>query len=266
MSDFSVDISFSNDTLNRLQAGLIAFTGKNGGRIMPNTKNVFAFAGRIVQRTWQNWAMGGTLAGAEPIKSPNPRLASSIKITKQNDFNLSIGTDSPIMERIQKGQPRYDMKETYPKGKKSRVSKKGVPYLIIPFRWNTSSSGKGHFQNSLAEQISALVQAKKFKQSSTTGEVHFEKNAGGQNVQRAEYNWGDRLSGFDGENYNGTVRMKTNSGSAYFTFRIISVNSPKDSWIKKEVPANNVVQAIEQNTRKVINDIVEQGIRDDLGF
>ena len=49
----------------------------------------------------------------------------------------------------------YDMKQTHPYGKKSRVSIKGIPYLIIPFRWGTPNgkdTKRAHFNNVIPQK------------------------------------------------------------------------------------------------------------------
>ena len=54
--------------------------------------------------------------------------------------------------------------------------------------------------------------------------------------------------------------------STYFTFRVISTKSPSGSWIRKAVPANNVSKAIEDSLRGQIEDMVKQGLQEDLSF
>ena len=275
-----VDVTLSDDTLIQLQSALIGFSGSNGGQIMPRTKTAFDMAAKLIQKSWQNWAMGGSVAGAADIRSPNPNLMRSIKIRRIGDFDVSIETDSPYMEQIEQGSPEIRMKEVpnWIKGKKSRVSKKGKPFLIIPFQWGTpnrSGGGRAHFGNTMSQSLYKFLQEKHFKKSTRTGEVKIEKNWDGDDIQRAGYTWGDRLTfkdvldaaGDEGISSNavGMVRMLANSKSTYFTFRVISADS-KAPWIRKAIPPNHVREALEQSLREQVNDLIHEGLEQDLGL
>lgn len=263
-----VDVTLDNNLLQNIQSQLNHFTGKGGVKIAPATKTAFDMATKLIQRSWQNWAEGGSIEGARDIRTASARLSASIKVTRNTDFDANIGTDSQQMERIQTGTPQVDMKQTYPYGNKSRVSKKKrIPYLVIPFRWATPNSEGGqraHFGNTIPPDIYKFIQAKNFATTLTKGETHIEKNYRGEDVQRPEYNWGDRIS--EDGNFNGLVKMSGKPHTTYFTFRIISAASPASSWIRKEIPANDVVQAIEKTTRPIVEELLESGIKQDLGI
>lgn len=264
-----VDVTLSDDTLIQLKSALAGFSGQNGGKIMPRTKAAFDMAAKLIQKSWQNWAMGGSIAGATAIKKPSPNLVRSIKIRRIGDFEVSIETDSPYMERIQNGVVEFDMKDTYPYGKKSRVSKKGIPYLIIPFRWGTPGSAgrsRAHFGNTIPIEAYEILKSRKFKKSIVKTETHIEQNFKGEDIERSEYNWGDRLDDTNSGNMNGMVRMMANPQSTYFTFRVISANSPANSWKRKAVPANDVVGAVEKATRQEVEELLQEGLEQELGL
>lgn len=260
----SVDVTFDDNVLGRLTVALENF---GGGKNMPATKRAFDMSAKVVQKQWQQWAMGASISGADTIKNPSPKLASSITIDSNGSFSKDIGTDSPYMERIQSGTPAYDMKETYPYGRKSRVSRKNkIPYLIIPFRWGTPNkdgSSRAHFGNVITKEVYAILKSKQFKKSERTGSTHFEENFRGEKIERSEYDWGDRLNNIGG-NMEGIVKMSDFNKSTYFTFRIISPNSK--GWVKKAVNPNDVVSAIERETSPVINDIISDALETDLGL
>lgn len=266
-----VNVELDDGLVSRLRSSLAGFAGNNGAKVMPGTARAFSYAAKLIQKSWQNWALGGSLMGAADIRNPNPRLASSIHIRRTSDFDISIETDSRYMERIQSGSPEFDMKEKYPYGRKSRVTKsgknKGVPYLIIPFRWGTPNKDGGaraHFGNTIPMEVYKILQSRKFRKSEKTEKTHTEPNANGENIERAEYEWGDRIKDDDAGNADGMVKMRSNSGSTYFTFRIISAKSPENSWIRRAVPANDVMGALEKTTRKNVEDILEAGLGQDL--
>ena len=239
-----VSVDLNDDLISQLKENLAGLSGGAGAKVMPGTSRAFNMAAKLIQKSWQNWAMGGSLIGAADIKNPNSRLASSIHIRKINDFDMS-----------------------------SRVTQsgknKGVPYLIIPFRWGTPNkdgSARAHFGNTIPLEVYKILQSRKFRKSETTENTHPEANFKGENIERAEYDWGDRIKDEDAGNANGMVKMRSNTGSTYFTFRVISAKSPESAWVRKEVPANDVVSAVEKTTRQNVEDILEAGLEQDLGI
>lgn len=259
----SLDITFDNDLLLKMQNAFDTF----GGTFLPATKTAFQVSAQAVQADWQRWAMGGSLDGAEDIKNPSPKLKQSIKIQRKDDFEYTIGTESRYMEQIENGRDAQDMKLTYPFGKKSRVSSKDkIPYLIIPFRWGTpnqNGNARAHFKaNVIPQSLYPIV--KKMKSSVKNSETRLEENAEGIPIERATYDWGGRLTdkmGADSRS-EGMVRMAGKGG--YFTFRIISMNSPAASWWKKRVPANHVLEALKRQAEKRTAQLIEEGLKADF--
>ena len=260
-----LDVTISNNTLRILSN---AFSGAiTNPNVMQATKSAFNQGAKIIERSWKSWSMGGKINGAEDIKNPNPKLAQSIKTYDLGPFDKEIGTNSQYMERVISGQEAYDMKETYPFGRKSRRTKDGRGYLIIPFRWGTPNkdgSARAHFRNVIPQELYKEVM--KYKASVISGETHMEENYRGQLIERQEYFWGDRLKDEEAGMLNGLVRMSNKGG--YFTFRIIteanSMNSQK--WWKKAVPPNDVPAALVQSNEKQISDLIEHGILGDMGL
>ncbi|MCL2174473.1 MAG: hypothetical protein FWB73_00360 [Treponema sp.] len=265
------DVTVDSDILDRLATlGL--------GNSFPAANAAFGKSAKHIQGMWIGWGVGaGELDGIEKNKHPSTKYAQSIKIRKNAPFDVNIETDSPQMKRIQEGQPELDMKTTHPFGKKSRVSKDGVPYLIIPFRWGTPNDKGGkraNFQNVIPQNMHSAILAFDMEISqrlSTRPDgsqaVHIEKNYRGQPIQRDEYKWGGRLEA-EG-NVNGLVRFpdnpKTNTAT-YFTFRIISAHSRKGSWIRKEIAPIDVVSALERTTRPAVEKMINAGFMADLGL
>lgn len=263
-----LDITISNNTLRILQN---AFSGAiTDPNVMQATKKAFNEGAHIIQNSWKDWANGAKIPGAEEIKNPSPKLAQSIKTYDLGPLDKEIGTNSRYMERIISGQEAYDMKETYPFGRKSRRTKDGRGYLIIPFRWGTPNkdgSARAHFRNVIPQEL--YKEVKKYKVSVITGETHLESNYRGELLERQEYFWGDRLKDEDAGMLNGLVRMPYDKEKGeYFTFRIITERNSMngDKWWKKAVPPNDVPMALVQNHEKQIADLVEHGILEDLGL
>jgi hypothetical protein len=265
-----VKIDVDSDLLQQLAYRLSSIFGAG---VAPATKLAFDTSARYIQGMWKGWAMGDPVAGIPKIKNPSQNLANSIRIKRNGPFDADIFTESLYAQRIKDGMPELDMKTTHPYGKKSRVSKEGIPYLIVPFRWGTPNKDGGkraHFGNVIPQPMYEAIKAFKMVKSIRLKTTHDEENYAGIPVERSEYDWGDRIEA-DG-NINGLVRMGSETrrgGSTYFTFRVISaiqlVTRPY-SWVRKAVPPIDVVSAIENATRPIVEDVIQAGLEVDIGL
>jgi hypothetical protein len=201
-------------------------------------------------------------------------MVRSIKTRRNADFDYSISSDNRQLEEKAKGRKEveYDMKQTHPYGKKSRVSKKGIPYLIIPFRWGTPNqkgTKRAHFNNFIPQK-NYLTSVKGLSVSEVNeAKKYFEDNFKGESIQRQGYNWAKhgRLTedqAWDDRSV-GMVRMKDITGSSYFTFRIVSAKSPANSWIyhKDAKPAIDMMGALERTVKPTIDSMISEGIQAD---
>lgn len=260
MSDTLRTIEVNSAKLDALKRaiGRLALTKEH----LPELSIAFDQSASLIRKVWAGWAMGGSLDGVDAISNPSSALAASIRIDRRGDFSVFVGTDSDQMRRIQEGVSEFDMKKTHPYGKRSRVSKRGVPYLIVPFRWGTNNgkNKRAHFANTIPIDVSKYIQGRSFKKSRRTDTTHLEANYAGEDIERSEYEWGDRLS-YDHDpddsvarNAQGMVRMS--GGSGYFTFRVISVNSPAQSWIRKAKAGQDVVGAVAKTAQPHVDAII----------
>lgn len=248
---------------------------------LPNTDAAFARAAQKVRQMWTDYLTGSIqLPGVDTPDKVTSAMVRSIRTqdkTTDQEFHHTISSDNRQLEQLENGQKEveYDMKQTHPYGKKSRVSKKGVPYLIIPFRWGTPNqkgTKRARWNNVIPKaayetnvkglEISAVNEMKKY----------FEANYRGENIQRQGYDWAKkgRLKEEDAwdDRSVGMVRMKDITGSSYFTFRIVSAKSPQNSWIyhKDAKPALKYIEALENAARPEVEKIIEQGIKADEQF
>lgn len=262
------EMSLNNDLLFQLKATLESFSG-SGGKLAPVTSQAVGWAADYVQHTWQHWAVGENIDGMTNCKFPDTRLAQSIRVDRTSDFSVTIGSDSPKMQSIADGQKEYDMKnDAYLRGKKARVTKDNVPYLIVPFRWGTPHSGgigRAHFGNTVPPMIYQFLKAKQSAQSVRTKQIYITENIDGVKTERNKIEWGTRVTA-DGL-ANGMVKMQgLNGKSQYFTFRIISAKSAPSAWIRKAVPGYDVVSDLQNVTRTKVEEIIEAGLRADFAF
>lgn len=267
-----MQITLDNDVLQRLIATLEG-AGQGIETIQPVATEMER-AANLVQNTWKGFGMGASLPGVKALVRPSSGYANSIKVKKLGPFDYEVIGDSEMVERIEEGTPRLDMKQTHPYGDKGRVAKKKlkgggykyVPYLIVPMRWGTPESG---FRNIMPEAVYQIVGNKDFSVSETKKETHLEDNFWGERVSRKEYKWGSTLNSDSGDefgNMEGMTRFPADSkGTNYFTFRVISADSPADSWILPAVPARHVVAGVISQTTDAVNDMVDRGFREAFG-
>lgn len=239
----------------------------------PNTANATQKATKLIRKSWVDYLKGKTsLEGIENIKKVNASMTESVKDRKNRDFDYSVYSESKQLKRVIEGSPevKYDMKKTHPYGRKSRVSKKGIPYLIIPFRWGTPNGKETKRRwNNFIPQKEYDTRVLPLEMSRTTGATHLEMNAKGEAIDRKEYNWGGRLKDGWDDRSSGMVRMEDvtekATKSAYFTFRVISAKSPANSWWyhRDAQKAVDIMGALQRTYEQKIRSMIEQGIKND---
>jgi hypothetical protein len=263
----NLNVTMDNDILQQLQMALAKF----GTGFLPITKHTMEEAADQIAKDWRTFAAGGELDGVKPLPRPNRSYLFGVKTRTLGFFCHEIYNESRVARQIEEGTPELDMKTTHPYGPKSRVSKKGIPYLIVPFRWGTPRTVG--FRNIMPEAVHNIV--KKFKKMEKlvgADESDYKTpNARGEMVGRAQYNKGyDRLSGMDEDKsrMDGMVRTKDETGKdragGYLTFRIISANSPAESWIRPRVEPRYVVDALVELNREFVNIAVEAAVMEDI--
>jgi hypothetical protein len=286
-----INISVDNDVLQQFQAAL-ARSGSGG---FPSVSAALEDSAKGVRKIWQGFAGGGSLPGIESLKRPGGGYAKSIKTRNYGPFIHEVYSDAKVAEWIENGTEELDMKTTHPFGPRSRLAKKKikgspkgypqyrlVPYLIVPFRWGTPGTERDPrvgFRNIIPQAIYGMIGNKEnFLRSTTRKTTHTEENFHHKDVERDEYDWGDRVlkedvfSLTDGnkEDYHtvGMVAMDTGISEKqetnYFTFRVISADSPQGSWIKPAMKPRPVTQTVANLARNGINDAVEAAIMGDL--
>lgn len=248
---------------------------------LPNTDAAFQRASQMVRQMWVGFLEGSVqLPGVETPDRVTSAMVKSIKTqdkTTADEFFHTIYSDNRQLAELNKGRKEveYDMKQTHPYGKKSRVSKKGIPYLIIKFTWG-SPNGKGtkraHRGNIIPKSYYETAVKGLEISSKNALKNYFEKNFKGESVERQGYNWAKfgRLKedqAWDNRSV-GMVRMKDIRGSTYFTFRIISAKSPANSWIyhRDAKQGTNYMEALAREVMPKVDKIINDGLRADERF
>jgi len=266
--DINFDSKELNEFLKILPQGFVS-------AMLPNTAAAFETGLHLIRNEWVNYLSGADNLGIPPIEKPNASMIKSVQERQNSDLNYTVYSDSQQMQKLVNGQNPvyYDMKLTHPYGNKSRVTQsgpnKGVPYLIIPFRWGTPNgkNTKRRWSNfiPMAEYETRVLP---LTLSERTDVTHFEKNAKGINIRRSEYNWDGRLKNGWDDRSAGLVRMKdeANGKSTYFTFRIISAKSKPGSWLywKDGEDGVDIIGALKKKLEGRITKIIQQGLENDV--
>lgn len=234
-------------------------------------------AAGVVEQAWRGWAAGEqALPDIGGIDKPSSAIAKSIRSRKSGRWHRVVYSNNSEMAEIVNGRPavnvEYDMKKTHPYGPKSRITQsgknKGTPYLIVPFRWGTpkqKDTGRAHFANYIPQAVfSTGLKVSKLNVSRILETRHTEQNYRGEDVERAEYSWGGRVTAKQAWEKNAAGMVRMANGSGYYTFRIISAKSPAGSWIyrrKQDAKAAlDVVGALIKATGPQVEAIIEEGI------
>jgi hypothetical protein len=272
-------ITLDDDILHEVASRLASL---NTAQSMPATAAAMKKAAALVKAVWMDYATGKKDIGVPPMKNPSRGYADGISIKPNGPFDYEVINLSNIADYLENGTTEIDMKQTHTTGPRSRVSKKGVAYLIVPFRWGTPDTVG--FRNVMPAKIYDIVKKAKFEKSILGQETHNEPNAKGEDVDRWNYDkWGSRLKinqiieADDGGininqmfNMSGMVRMDTSTKnkkySGYYTFRVISAKGAPGSWIKPATPARHITDGVVRATHNDVNDLFDAAFRRDLGL
>lgn len=250
--------------------------------LFPTAAGAVKASAYAIQEQWKAYASGEPLPSGDKIKNSSGGYAASIHTSQESMWSYDIFSKAAVAKWLENGTPEIDMKQTHPYGPKGRVAKKKikgggfrfVPYIIIPFRWATPNAG-AHMgvKNVIPEQIYSAIQSGirkgTFKRSTVLNGKTVSENFWGEGQQRNTYDWGSRIKGMGG-NIEGLVAMagqpnkRGTRQSTYFTFRVISADSPAGSWIKPATKAMRIAEQTANIMAGKVSKVVEAGFYADL--
>lgn len=199
--------------------------------------------------------------------------AKTIGYRMTGDFSAVIESDYKYAQDIETGRPPRDLKKMLNTSMKVRTSKKGVRYLIIPFRHNTP----GNSATAQAMPQAVYQQAKMLTLSAIVGHGRRLSGTGAWSiktkapatVRQRNYSWGGRLEGENvPKNMQGMVRMNTATGegkksSAYLTFRVMSERSR--GWIIPAQQGQYIAKKVADEMRPKAGEAFAEAVRRTLG-
>lgn len=231
----------------------------------------------VVQRTWIEYASGATVSysgGTFVVHVVSGEYVRSIQqgLNMVDELTGEIVTTSPHGAIIEDGIKPYDMKEGLLTSPKSQWSKDHKSlFITVPFRHGTPTA------TTLPPMPKRVYnQAKKLGYSRRNGALSAD-NGG------SKYTWGGKLKESsegqrtkilpNGRSYtwktglfSGMVRVGQPKHSQYLTFRRVSTNSDPNSWQHPGVPARPIRDAVVENTREEVLQLIRNGFEMDLYF
>lgn len=247
--------------------------GMNGG--LPYTTEAIRESTNLIQRTWIAYAQGAQVTysgGTFRINTVTGQYVRSIQegLRFPDDMTGEVVSTSPHGERIEDGQRAWDMKPKLLASPKAKTNKDGKRYITVAFRHGAPGT-----KTMPAMPQSVYNQAKKLGYSRRNGNV-----LGGI----VKYSWGDKMganaqgqrshtgdhpgAGYTWKTglYTGMVRGGQPGHSQYLTFRRLSENSDSKAWMHPAVKPRPVREAVMENTRDEILQLVRNGFEMDLYF
>jgi len=195
----------------------------------------------------------------------------SINVVGAGDFSAEIISEFKYAAEIETGRPAKDLKRMLQTSKKTRISKKGNRYLIIPFRHNIPG-GDAH-ASSMPPSVYAAAKNLTPSYVLPLGSMKPAQrlSASGHMVKQDSYQWSGRLPAglmpklkdhHKTDIYAGMVKFDTSTphakSSSYMTFRVMSDKST--GWIVPAKPglylAKNVANQLQPLLEKAVGGAV----------
>jgi hypothetical protein len=191
----------------------------------------------------------------------------SINVVNTGDFSAEIVSYYKYAAEIETGRPPKDLKRMLQTSQKTRISKKGNKYLIIPFRHNVP----GKNAHAMDMPLSVYAAAKKLHPSYVLplGSMKPPQrlSASGHMVKQDSYQWSGRLPAglmpklkdhHKTDIYDSMVKFDTSTpkakSSAYMTFRVMSDKS--SGWIVSAKPGLYLAKNVADKLQPLLEDAI----------
>lgn len=231
----------------------------------------------VIQRTWIEYASGATVTysgGTFKINVVSGEYVRSIQdgVRFLEDLTGEVFSTSPHGAIVEEGQRAHDMKPALLSSPKAKHGKGGSTYITVPFRHGTpNTTGLAPMPNHVYNQAKNLAYSRKngFLKTMWTGKSYtwggkLGKSSEGQRShiephRGAGYTWKTGM-------YSGMVKMGKEGHSQYMTFRRVSSNSAPNSWQYPDVPPRPIREAVVENTKEEVLQLIRNGFSMDLYF
>lgn len=257
--------------------------------VFPRLAEAFSALVNAAHERWVEYAEGKPLPSGLVIHPRSGSYARSIAIERLSDFGADVYSKLPYASAIESGSPARDLHDLLQTSRKTRLTKDGKRYLIIPFRWGTPGTARnprvGFGANVMPTEIHKGWLSGRFGESSRIVGHGWRISGSGHRVRQRTYSWGGRVAqsdldalgigtDFKGKTYKthpmaGMVQMRRPGGvgggkhTQYLTFRTLSEGSP--GWLAPAIegrwPARTVAEQIKPIAERVLREAVADDIR-----
>jgi len=259
--------------------------------LFPNTVQRLGELGREGQRIWMERAMQIPGTEGRPLRlgtGPGDRMvfknasayAQSITVepvvSEGGDLTAVVGTSDRQAMTIEVGGPEIDLHAVLEFSHKTRMSKSGHKYLLVPFRHATTapgSSGGSRFQtasNVIPPRVLAIMRGKQESLISRAKRNESSINYPGKTVQRNIYQpHGKPLTAHDmaqagstDRNLLGMIRTGAKKHSSYLTIRTLSQSNP-NGWRIRGYEAQHLASRTAEELQRMSETWFEDALKED---
>lgn len=198
---------------------------------------------------------------SQNLNSTRDRYLKALKVIDSGKLESTILLDyskDKMVRMIEEGSPAFDMKQGLLNGPNAKLTKHGVKYNTIPFRWSTPGAvGESSlFSGKMPEEVYAAVKQKPLNIPTRGGGLRSQGlsvnslSNSVQQVQKREaiYNGAGEVLFKEYEHkysvFSGITKVQdaTTGQSSYFSFRRVSENSDDSAFIHPGMTAKNMMQ------------------------
>lgn len=249
---------------------------------LPYTKDaVRAATVDLIQRTWIQYAQGALVhysGGTFRVNSVTGAYVRSIQdgVRFPEDLTGEVFTTSPHGALIEKGIQPFDQKEGLLNSPKAKRGKDGKRFITVPYRHGTPGTvglpAMPPNVHSIAKNLGfsrrngllkSLWTGNRYTWGGRLGDspIGQRSQIGGarQDAQGRGYTWKTGM-------FSGMVKMGKPNHAQYLTFRRVSDNSDPRSWQHPGVKPRPIREAVVENTKKEVLQLVRSGFEMDLYF
>lgn len=255
--------------------------------VFPKLAEAFDALVNAAHEKWVEYAHGKPLPSGLVIHPRSGSYARSITVNRLSDFGAEVYSAIPYASAIEAGSPARDLHDLLQTSRKTRVTKDGKRYLIIPFRWGTPGTASnprvGFHDNVMPAEVHKRWLSGSYGESSRIIGHGVRISGSGHTVRQRIYSWGGRVAqsdldalgigtDFKGKTYKshpmaGMVQMRRGGTGAkhtqYLTFRTMSEGSP--GWLVPAIegrwPARTVAEQIQPVAERVLKEAVAADLR-----
>ncbi|WP_311080957.1 hypothetical protein [Paenibacillus polymyxa] len=243
----------------------------NGQRLPYTRTAVQAATTELVQATWIQYASGAQVSfsgGNFRVGVQTGDYVRSIQdgLRFPDDLTGEVFTTSAHGAAIESGQDARDLKPSLLASPKAKTGANGKKYITVPFRHGTPGAAtmptmpKSIYTQARSLSFSRVLSPLPTRSYSWGGRIKEDDTGKRSHVGEhpgAGYTW-------KAGKYQGLVKMGQPGHTQYLTFRRLSENSSKKSWMRPAIKPKPIRQAVIENTREQVQDMIVQGFQQDL--